>query len=95
MREFQLKHVGFEKLCRIQGEINTRELESWLSLRREASARDTGLRVISVSGMCWQWDLKPSKSIMESLKDTGKSENRTSETRITWEGLANNFIAFF
>lgn len=32
---------------------------------------------------------------MESLKDTGKSENRTSETRITWEGLANNFIAFF
>lgn len=43
-----MKHVGFEKLCRIQGEINTRELESWLSLRREASARDTGLRVISV-----------------------------------------------
>lgn len=43
-----MKYVGFEEPCRIQGEINRRELESWLSLRREASARDIDLRVISV-----------------------------------------------
>lgn len=65
-----------------------------LALKREASARDAGLRVINVGGMCWWWDLKLWKCMMESLKETGKSENRTSETGVMWKDSINSALAF-